>query len=292
LRLFKTVAEVDSFSAAASKLGISNSTVSLKMSDLEERLGMRLCDRGRSGFKLNDNGKEVYKQTQVLFSSLEKFRSNINQLHNLIVGSLEIGITDNMIWDSEFRFSETLAEFANVAPDVNITMAVMPPDAIEQALLDERIHIGFLPTKQKIAGLKYMPIFKEINYLYCGSAHPLFAMSDSAIDNKLLKKCNYVRKALVSKELRETEKAFDSTANAIDVEAIAFFVLSGKYVGYLPESLAKRWEQDGLVRQLFPERFKSEINFYLSYKNDFDSALPTRLFLQTFKEVLKSPRPH
>ena len=49
LRIFKTVCECGSFTSAESVLGISRSAISLHMSDLENRLGLRLCQRGRAG---------------------------------------------------------------------------------------------------------------------------------------------------------------------------------------------------------------------------------------------------
>lgn len=56
LRLFKTVVECGSFTAAEGRLGITRSAISLHMNDLEKRLGMRLCQRGRAGFSLTDEG--------------------------------------------------------------------------------------------------------------------------------------------------------------------------------------------------------------------------------------------
>ncbi|VEB41567.1 chromosome replication initiation inhibitor protein [Chromobacterium violaceum] len=50
LRLFRAVAECGGFSAAEGVLGISRSAISLQMGDLEKRLGIRLCQRGRAGF--------------------------------------------------------------------------------------------------------------------------------------------------------------------------------------------------------------------------------------------------
>ena len=52
LKIFKTVAECRSFTTAESVLGISRSAISLHMTDLENRIGLRLCQRGRAGFSL------------------------------------------------------------------------------------------------------------------------------------------------------------------------------------------------------------------------------------------------
>ena len=60
LRVFVTVVHSGGFSAARTELNVSQPTISMKISDLEARLGMRLCERGRAGFKLTAEGQLVY----------------------------------------------------------------------------------------------------------------------------------------------------------------------------------------------------------------------------------------
>ena len=54
LQIFTVIVDCGGFSAAQVRLGMSQSTISGKMSDLETRLGVRLCQRGRSGFRLTE----------------------------------------------------------------------------------------------------------------------------------------------------------------------------------------------------------------------------------------------
>ena len=70
LRLFRSVVECGGFSAAESVLGIGRSAISQQMSDLEQRLGLRLCQRGRAGFALTEEGREVYQSSLQLFGAL------------------------------------------------------------------------------------------------------------------------------------------------------------------------------------------------------------------------------
>jgi LysR family transcriptional regulator, transcriptional activator for bauABCD operon len=60
LRVFASVVQHGGFSAAQSSLGMTQATISTHMRHLEERLGLRLCSRGRSGFLLTDEGRLVF----------------------------------------------------------------------------------------------------------------------------------------------------------------------------------------------------------------------------------------
>ena len=75
LRVFKGVVEAGGFSAAEMQLNLANSTISNYISDLEKRLGMRLCERGRGGFSLTQQGQTVYEATLELLNALDQFRS-------------------------------------------------------------------------------------------------------------------------------------------------------------------------------------------------------------------------
>ncbi|WP_371811937.1 LysR family transcriptional regulator [Ruegeria sp. R13_0] len=56
LQVFAHVVEAGGLSPAQYRLNMSLSAVSAAISNLETRLGFRLCDRGRGGFQLTEGG--------------------------------------------------------------------------------------------------------------------------------------------------------------------------------------------------------------------------------------------
>ncbi|MCV6627254.1 MAG: LysR family transcriptional regulator, partial [Cellvibrionaceae bacterium] len=111
LRIFKTVAECGGFSAAETELNIARSTISTHMADLEARLNLVLCRRGRSGFALTDDGKQVYQASLQLLSALEGFRSQIGALHNQLRGELKILCSDAILSDTDnFQLPQVLKQ--------------------------------------------------------------------------------------------------------------------------------------------------------------------------------------
>ena len=60
LRIFETIVRCGGFAAAQPILNIGASSISEYMSQLETRLGLRLCERGRAGFRLTEEGAELH----------------------------------------------------------------------------------------------------------------------------------------------------------------------------------------------------------------------------------------
>ena len=76
LRVFSAVVDAGGFSAAQIDLNVSQSTISTHMTALEQRLNVRLCERGRSGFRLTERGQLIYQAAQRLFAAIDEFRSD------------------------------------------------------------------------------------------------------------------------------------------------------------------------------------------------------------------------
>lgn len=86
LRVFKGVVQCGGMAAAELELNIGISTISRHVKDLETRLGLVLCRRGRAGFTLTPEGQTVYEETLRLLASMEAFRSRIDGIHDRMGG--------------------------------------------------------------------------------------------------------------------------------------------------------------------------------------------------------------
>src|SRR5690606_39992402 len=166
LRVFQAVAQYGSFAAAESALGISSSAISLHMSELEKRLGMRLCQRGRAGFALTDQGREVLRASAAMMAAIEDFRSEINQLHQRLRGELNIGLMNNLVTQPRMRITAALRKLRRQSDEVHINISMSTPGEIERGLFDGRVHVGALPMTNRLSGLDYHPLYDERSLLY------------------------------------------------------------------------------------------------------------------------------
>ena len=260
LRLFKTVVECGSFAAAEGVLGISRSAISLHMGDLEKRLGMRLCQRGRAGFALTDEGREVLRASQTLLAAIEGFRSEVNQLHRQLRGELNIGIINNMVTQPHMRITLALKALRAQGPGVRINIGMSTPGDIERGVLDGQLHVGVIPQIAPLAGLEYLPLYEERSLLYCSREHPLFARPDAGISPDELAAADAVAPAdRLPLAVQERVQTMSASATASDREGIAFLILTGGFIGFLPDHYAARWVEQGQLRPLLPDRYHYDI---------------------------------
>ena len=261
LRIFRSVVECGGFSAAESALGIGRSAISQQMSDLEQRLGLRLCQRGRAGFALTEEGREVYQSSLQLLSALESFRTEVNGLHQHLRGELNIGLTDNLVTVPHMRITHALARLKERGPDVRIQIRMTPPSEVEQGVLDGSLHVGVVPQAGALSGLEYQALYNERSLLYCAVGHPLFYVDDRELEDERLNAQEAIAPTFrLPPEAQAHYQALNCTASASDREGMAFLLLTGRYIGYLPDHYASAWVQQGRLRALKADSRSYEVS--------------------------------
>lgn len=252
LRVFRTVAACGGFSAAEVSLGISRAAISMQMADLENRLGLRLCQRGRAGFALTDEGRRVLEASDRLLGAISHFRAEIDDLHRHLRGTLSIGITDNLVSHPGMKITHGLAALKARGPEVRIHLHMQPSDDIEIGVLDGRLNIGVVPRIRERPGLDCLPLYEERSSLYCAAGHPL-AVAGAGPDDIARHELVMPSFALPP-EAEALCRRHPLGARANDREGILFLVLTGRYLGYLPEHYARPWVEGGRLAALLPQR--------------------------------------
>lgn len=285
LRLFKTVAECGSFTAAESVLGISRSAISLHMADLEKRLGMRLCQRGRAGFALTDEGREVLRAGEAVLVAIDGFRSEVNQLHRQLRGDLNIGIVNNLVTQPRMRVTQALRALRAQGAGVRINISMSTPGEIERGLLDGRLHVGAIPLIAPLSGLDYSLLYEERAYLYCSHEHPLFAHAGTVQDEQLRHVDAVVPSDRMTAEAIALHQLLTPAASATDREGIAFLILTGSYIGFLPDHYAAAWVEKGLMAALRPERLFFDARLAVATRRGRRQNLILERFLEALQQT-------
>ena len=291
LAVFMTVAQCGGFAAAQVALNVGQSTISRQIGDLERRLGMRLCQRGRAGFRLTDEGQVVYEACQHLSTALESFRATVGALRGELVGDLSIAVIDNLATERGYPLADVLRAFRGKARQVHIHFHTLAPDEIERAVLENRVNLGVGVFHQHRPGLLYEALYDDPVELYCGSGHALFDRGPHAMGRDDLHAADLVHRAYLSeRQVAPLTGDLPTTAAARQIEGVAFLILSGWHIGYLPVSYAERWVATGRMRSVAPETYRLNTKIELVTRRGVALTLVSRTFADILRQVTRPLR--
>lgn len=268
LRIFCVVVASGGLSAATTELQADLSTVSRHVKDLEDKVGARLCNRGRSGFSLTAHGVLVHSAAQELFRALKSFRENITTLHDDPIGELRVGVMDALLSDPQFMLPAALHAYKGRAPRVQIHLTVSKPNDIERLVLSGELDAGIVAARDRPPGLSYHPLYQEKSSLYCAQAHPFYARQDADIDLDDARALDLVEDPYTeSLPLRGFAGVLRKAASADSIEAVALLVISGDYVGFLPDHYAATIGATSALRRIRPDIFSYEQGIELVWRS-------------------------
>ena len=286
LRIFVAVVESGSFSIAATRLNVSESTVSSHMSDLERRLGMRLCERGRAGFRLTDDGEDVYRATTELLEEATRFRDRLSTLRSALGGTLKLGLPDSILTHAGAGLVPCLKSYTARAPDVLLEIHILTPRELERGVLEGSLHVALGAEHRRVSGLKYASLFTEQNYLYCGRDHPFFGLADKTISAEMLDKASRISRGYLERFDRQFFSSPTHRATVHHIESAALLILTGQFIGFLPDHYAQAWESDGRMRAIKKSKIVIRSPISLITRRDAAANLRVAAFVQEMRAAV------
>ncbi|MGQ0711835.1 MAG: LysR family transcriptional regulator [Rhodoferax sp.] len=286
LRVFRAVVDCGGMAAAELELNIGTSTVSRHVKDLETRLGLTLCRRGRAGFALTPEGEQIYAQTTALLAATDAFRASVDDIHQRMGGQLHLAVFDKTATNPASRIHQALAAFCAQAPGVALNLHVATLNAIERGVLDGSWQIGIIPGHRSSELLRYERLFGETMYLYCGASHPLYRAEVESVDWAQLHGHRFAGLGYHSPnmELAQRER-LARTATGFDQESIATLILSGAFLGFLPDHYAAHFVHKGQMRPLNPGTLSYDCEFFAITRRSPQPTQATRALLQALVQA-------
>ncbi|QDL56527.1 LysR family transcriptional regulator [Rhodoferax aquaticus] len=290
LRVFKSVVECGGMAAAELELNIGTSTVSRHVKDLETRLGLTLCRRGRAGFSLTTEGEQIYRETLRLLAGADAFRASVDEIHRRMGGELHIAVFDKTASNPAAHIGDAIAKFAALAPDVGLHLHVAPINTIERGVIDGQFQVGVIPGHRSSETLIYEPLFDETMLLYCGAQHALFGAKAKAKAAAMgwddLRAHHFAGLGYHSPNMDLSQQVrLPRKATGYDQESIATLILSGQYLGFLPDHYAEAFVRTGQMRALNPAVLNYACSFFGIVRRSPQASRVTRAFLSCLAEA-------
>ena len=292
LRVFKAVVECGGMAAAELELNIGTSTVSRHVKDLETRLGLSLCRRGRGGFALTPEGERIYAETLRLLASTDAFRHSVDDIHQRMGGQIHLAVFDKTASNPQACIARAIALFRQQAPEVALNLHVGSINQIERGVIDGIYQVGVIPAHRSSETLVYDDLFGEIMQLYAGQGHALFDARDDVLNWDSLRAYPFAGLGYHSPNMEITHRErLLRAATGFDQESVATLILSGAFLGFLPDHYAASFVSVGQMRAMAPALFRYDCTFVGITRYLLQPARVTQAFRQCLLLAHQTGRP-
>lgn len=177
LTAFAEAATLGSFSAAARKLGKSQSTVSSAIANLEIDLGLTLFDRSSRKPALTEHGRVMLARVQDILGASDRLDRSASELG----GGLEARLS--VVWSDTYQsdhFEDMLKTFEQRFPDLEFECLIAEHGDLVSLVQSGRAQIGVVGAQRQYPpdiGFATIAEQSEIT-LFVARNHPLARMTD------------------------------------------------------------------------------------------------------------------
>lgn len=283
LREFVEIVEAGGVTAAQARLGKGKSAISLGLSRLEGRLAMRLCERGRSGFRLTEQGQMVHSAAVQLLGEIGRFNDFIGAATQKLEDKVTLFVDDSFLFEFGEPMSRAIGRISDRYPGLRLTIRMSSPDHIYASVLEGVADLGFTALSRHTDALAATPVCTEWMGIFCGRQHPLFDMDDAVITPAELRRHSFVATEVTQEEAySEFVRGLMIRATAPTILSRMLLVLSSRYLGVVPISFAQHWVEKGDIRELRAEGSRTANTCYLIHRR----ARPLGLGGTIFRNML------
>lgn len=287
LAIFAKVVEAKGFSEASRRLNIPVSTVSRRVAELEDQLGVRLLERSTRNLRLTDIGAEVLEHAQRSAELGEAVDNLVSNQMSTVAGVLRLSaplsITDTLV-------APLLAAFQLSYPDVRLQVLVTNRfvDHIADGI-DLAFRIGVMTDTSLIAR-------KILTYRHQLVASPAYLARikpprcpRDLLDHKLFAFSHWRPGhswSFFQQNGKDRETlSFEPALSMNDYTGLAAALLAGAGIGDLPPVVQPGLIRDGRLVEVMPEwRFPS-LDLSLVHLSNRHISRPVRLFKEFAVEM-------
>ena len=162
-----TAVDLGSFSAAANKLGYTQSGLTHMMNALEDELGFSILTRGYFGVKLTPGGERIIPKIRELVAAEDALYNEIELVKSYGDNIIRIGA-----FSAQTILPVIIEKFSNEYPDVAVNVQTGTVAELYGGLNDGRFDICF-GSKNPKYDFKWTPLFSDRFYAILPKSYPV-----------------------------------------------------------------------------------------------------------------------
>ncbi len=289
LLIFKTVADLQSFSRAAEVLHISQPAISHNIQALEEYYGCTLFHRSTRQVMLSNCGKILYQYAKQLLNLYETAAETMQEMNHVPRGKLSLGASQTI---GDYVVPQLTASYAGEYPQIQILAEIANTTEIIARLHNHSIQMALVEFYVDDPTVRLKPFMDDKLVLITHPSHPWHKGNHVTLE-KLV-----TQPFIIREEGSGTRQVVEDNLLAAGVaikdfplhivlgsnQAVKVAVQSGLGIAVLSNAAVERECEYGLLARLEIEGLSIKRKFYTANLKGDKPDLPTRLFLDLLKQ--------
>ncbi len=170
LRAFLAVYQLRKLSAAAERLFVTQSAISVLIRQLEEGLGARLFDRTTRSLQPTQAALEAVVVAERILRDVDALGSGLHDLTGLRRGRICIAVTPTL---AEILLPQPIRRFVAEHPQIRVVIDDCAPDQFVSRVTGEHVDFGLGTPERAGADVDTQTVMRDQLSVVCTADHPL-----------------------------------------------------------------------------------------------------------------------
>ncbi len=252
LEIFLAVAETGHVTTAAKKIHLTQSAVSMAISELENILNGPLFDRHGKKLILNDRGRFLLPHAQEIVNKVRNIEILLSETEGVVAGNLQVGASSTI---GNYVMPYVIGAFTQQYPEVYINLVVGNSRQIEQYVEEGIIDVGFIEGLVHSKKIESIPWLTDKLHIIAAPDHPLAEKEEVSLED--LKGVRWIMREEGSGTAEVFKNAISKYFDSLDIfmelghtEAIKKAVEAGMGLGCLSALTTCREVENGWLKVL------------------------------------------
>ncbi len=286
LQVFLAVAARLNFTRAAEDVHLTQPSVSVRIHQLEEEIGVKLFEQAGKRILLTEAGRMLEPYARRAIAAVDNARQAIEEFQGLERGTLRIGASTT---PGMYIVPRVIAAFKRQHPKIEIHLSIKDTRRVEESVLANEVDFGFVGGHLTDADVESTSWFTDELVLIVPPRHPLakkkeVAPKDLTTERFIFRERGSATQALLEKSLREMKLDVEAIIELGNPEAVKQVVQNQLGVAFISKFAVQAEIKANMLRALKVKGLNINRELKIVYRKEKHLSLTARAFIETAME--------
>ncbi|MGV7241127.1 LysR family transcriptional regulator [Caballeronia sp. M23-90] len=288
LKVFVKLYELQSFTATAQALHMTQSAVSKLCSEMEEEVGFPLFERTTRSFEPKDGADDLYGFALELLGTLDAAARSLSDLTSIRKGTVSIAAAPMIVYS---LLCDAIGEYRRLYPGVRIEIHEISTNLAIEYVVNGKVDFAVVAIDEKHEKLLVEPVYLDKLCLACHPSHSLagggaVTWASIAEENLIMLRVDNNMGRVVQQIMTKENLEFEPMIEAGALTSLLGLVRAGVGVAVVPEYAAKYSKDFGIKTVPIRPGKKHSRTLSLIRRSNARSSTAASKFIQILKESL------